>query len=955
MLPPAEDGSSLPYSIAQEAIRAKLFGEPARPHRVGRFHMLEKLGEGGMGVVYAAYDEQLDRKIALKFLSPQATLVDDNAQERMLREAQAMARLSHPNVVHVYDVGTHGEDVYLAMEFVHGTTLGSWLESGRRTPKEILEVFGQAGRGLAAAHAADLVHRDFKPSNVLLSLDGRALVTDFGSARGMGPADALDRAHLPTARLGTDATEDSSAALLAERLTRTGVILGTPVYMSPEQHEGRKADPRSDQFNFCVALHEALFGTRPFAGRTRRELHANIQRGRIKTIDARGTPGRAATVLKRGLAADPQKRFTDMDALLLALDRATGRKRRRFFASAGTSAVIAAGLAGWAVLASQQGSVCEAQGAAIDEVWNDARRAEIEKRFVGVDEDAAADARATLATLDAYADEWRETSAAACRDTLELERYSTTVLDRRASCLERRRLEFSSLGAIFLRSDPALVRRAAATAQRLIPASECNNVATIDSDLTPPQLQLAAQVDAVRGELSQANAFELAGLYEEGLSRAQQAYQNAEALQYEPLLAEALSSAGWLHYRVGDHSTAEAYLNAAVDLAESTRHDLASADAWDRLLLIARETTDPTDLAVAESTYRRTKAAIQRLRSNASERTARAHASMAFIYKASSHFDKASHLAETSLGLLQASDHAHSPGIVHSTALLGDIYAQQGRWSESLRLYDTALRQAETVLGPRHPRFATLLVNAGLARADAGQFDAAAHAYAQAQAIYEDAPGNHDDLLAWIYAANAELALKQHRPTAARRFATHSRDIYDRTRDQDDVYRADPIVLLARAEYALGNFQASLQYAEEALVIQGPTTDRPHITDHAANNLAWVGRSLAALGAHDQAVERYETAIAAFTEHFPRPDQHPRFLDVLMARGASYLALGKIEFARSDFDRAVAGSSAMGDTDRLARARQGRSRTLPEFSRHRARPHSDWSQITAEIVGKFPE
>jgi serine/threonine protein kinase len=226
---------------------------------LGRFVVLDVLGVGGMGVVYAAYDPDLDRKVALKRLRPQASAhqTDADARDRLLREAQAMARLSHANVVRVYEVVREGDEAYIAMEYVAGETLGAWSRAAPRTPDEILSVFTAAGRGLAAAHAVDVVHRDFKPDNVLVDSDGRVCVGDFGLARQLGES-------APASEGATDVANGRRA--LEVTITRTGTVVGTPAYMAPEQHTGSATDARTDQFGFCVALYEALYGERPFGG-----------------------------------------------------------------------------------------------------------------------------------------------------------------------------------------------------------------------------------------------------------------------------------------------------------------------------------------------------------------------------------------------------------------------------------------------------------------------------------------------------------------------------------------------------------------------------------------------------------------------------------------------------------------------------------------------------------------
>ncbi|HTM19879.1 MAG TPA: protein kinase, partial [Kofleriaceae bacterium] len=257
--------------------------------KVDRFSILGRLGHGGMGVVFSAYDPRLDRKVALKLLrsSDDSKLTPEEAQARLLREAQALAQQSHPNVIAVYDVGTYKSEVYIAMELVEGKTLGQWLRAYQRSHREILDKFVQAGKALAAAHGSGLVHRDFKPENVLVGDDDRVRVMDFGLARSLFydiPEESLD----PMFRIAVDGVSE-----LNRDLTATGAVLGTPRYMAPEQFLGRLADARSDQFSFCVALWEALYGERPFPGVTAGELAAAVRTGRLREppdISDRGVP-----------------------------------------------------------------------------------------------------------------------------------------------------------------------------------------------------------------------------------------------------------------------------------------------------------------------------------------------------------------------------------------------------------------------------------------------------------------------------------------------------------------------------------------------------------------------------------------------------------------------------------------------------------------------------------------
>jgi len=289
-------------------VRAGLFHEPATPPRVGRYELLRCVGRGGMGIVYAARDVELGREVAIKLLRPELSgAVEDR---RLTAEAQALARLSHPNVIAVFDVGTFEGQRFIAMEYVPGQDLRRWLDAPR-TLADVLRVFTAAGRGLHAAHAVGLVHRDFKPDNVLVGDDGRPRVLDFGLAR---PPDDPGAPALPPAL--PPAADPRSTVLTVD-----GQLVGTPAYMAPEQHLGEPADARSDQFSFGVSLYHAVYGVRPFAGDDPRALALSIVRGRVRPATPRyPVPEWLERVLERTLAVDPAQRFASMETLLTVLE-----------------------------------------------------------------------------------------------------------------------------------------------------------------------------------------------------------------------------------------------------------------------------------------------------------------------------------------------------------------------------------------------------------------------------------------------------------------------------------------------------------------------------------------------------------------------------------------------------------------------------------------------------------
>ncbi|MCA9693719.1 MAG: serine/threonine protein kinase, partial [Myxococcales bacterium] len=342
-----DDALAGTLAAAPTTLRASASDAPlARGEVIGRYVVLDLVGAGGMGVVYAGYDPELDRKVALKLLrapppSAAASPSASGSRRRLVREAQALAKLAHPNVVAIHDVGEHDGSVWLAMEFVAGVTLAAWLRARPRSWPEVLEVLIPAGRGLAAAHEAQLLHRDFKPENIMVGDDGRVRVMDLGLARVTGDE---PRAPPPAQDVALDGVAE---ALLPTLLTHGGALIGTPAYMAPEQLQGREVDVRADVFAFCVTLWEALHGVRPFAGETLAALTARVLAGEVSPPPSgRAAPAWLRRVCLRGLALEPGRRWSSMAAALAALDRGRRRARAtRWIASIAALALAGAGLA----------------------------------------------------------------------------------------------------------------------------------------------------------------------------------------------------------------------------------------------------------------------------------------------------------------------------------------------------------------------------------------------------------------------------------------------------------------------------------------------------------------------------------------------------------------------------------------------------------------------------------
>ncbi|MCA9663420.1 MAG: serine/threonine protein kinase, partial [Myxococcales bacterium] len=406
-----------------------LEGDEAPP-TIGRYPILRRLGAGGMGVVYAAYDEVLDRKVAIKVLRPSVIDVDGRRRDRLLREAQAMARITHPNVVTVHDVGTTGDQIFVAMEFVAGATVQEWLAAEERPWQEIVAVFRQAADGLAALHDAGLVHRDVKPSNMILGEDGRLRVLDLGLV-GTEPRELGDTLE--------SGGVSSSVNRLDVPLTITGERVGTPAYMSREQFLGLPLTPASDIFALSIALYEALHGVHPFMAASYAELQGNVLYGRVREpVDPSAIPGWLHALVVSGLAIDPADRPPTMQAYGAAL-AGPRRKHRRWLGTLGIAAVATFG--GVAITWSQSAPselTCDGGEVLIQTVWGPERAEAIRRAMVATGRPYADDlADRVRETLTTYSARWADAHRRACREYSRGD-HSDALYDARIACLDRR-------------------------------------------------------------------------------------------------------------------------------------------------------------------------------------------------------------------------------------------------------------------------------------------------------------------------------------------------------------------------------------------------------------------------------------------------------------------------------------------------------------------------------------
>jgi tetratricopeptide (TPR) repeat protein/tRNA A-37 threonylcarbamoyl transferase component Bud32 len=670
---------------------------PARS--VGRFVVLDVLGQGAMGLVLAAYDPDLDRKVAVKLLRPDAYDASSrDGRERMLREARALAKLSHPNVITIHEVGTVDDRVFLAMEFAPGGTLRSWLSAEKRPWREVLVKLMQAGRGLAAAHDAGLVHRDFKPANVLIAQNGEARVADFGlvSGHAMRGATSLDGAPL--------ASRDDIA------LTHSGALVGTPAYMAPEQHAGDEVGPAADQFAFCVSAWDAIHGAPPFEGATLGTLGDNVRANRVLEPPA-GTdvPVWVRSVLRRGLSVKPADRWPTMHALVdeLARDPEVARRRRvRTAITAGLAMVFVAGTTAFALTrtnAPATGPTCDAMDRDLAGVWDPARASAVRDAFAKTTSIRARDA-ATRVTgaLDAYTRDWVRARETACEATHVHGDQSSELLDLRVACLDRALLDVDALVDRFIDSPtPGVVDKSLAATLRLPALAACEDTDAMRAVVAPPADSVTrARVAEVRSAIAAAKSLGEVGQAKVGRERAIAAAADAVQIGYAPLISEALAGRARLEQLTGDFDAAEASYRISLDAAADAHDDRTVAIMWGRLLqLIAEPQHRPVEalhlVPALETAIRR----VGRSRDVVSAQ----QATIARVLVANGKFVEGKKMLDTSLAMRSELFGPQSFEVAQELGAIGNVLQDLGKQDESIAYLERALAIYEKTFGPEHP------------------------------------------------------------------------------------------------------------------------------------------------------------------------------------------------------------------------------------------------------------
>jgi len=842
-LPSWPEGTlGLDGDVVRASVRAKLFA-PETPSKIARFTVLRLLGSGGMGVVYVAHDQELDRQLAIKFLRSGVQEWDTRGEARLVREAQAMARLSHPNVVQVYEVGNHEGQVFLAMELVHGTNLREWLRTEDRPWQDVLAKLLQAGRGLAAAHRAGIVHRDFKPENVLLDDDGRVLVGDFGTARGARAEHNDDDA--PTTDRSPSAERSSGS--LHMTLTATGVALGTPAYMSPEQHLGLETDARSDQFGFCVALYEGFYGVRPFVASGRADLVTQAMERKYRVpVKQPKLPTRIRNAILRGLSGSPDERFHDMDALLRELTLEPKKKLWRMAMAGGAIGAMAVSASVFALA----DVPCDATTLGVGELWNDEQRRVVRHAIVQTELPFASLAAANVIdALDGYAAGLSAGRVDACRATAVDHVQSEQLLDARMRCLDRRSRSFRALVGTLTEGGNDAAIHAAEAVTKLPELESCSNLERLSQNVHLAAADPASEAD-VSARLAESAALEYSGKFQDAAEMARAALRDARATGHVPTIAEALFRLGSTQMALDDKAASTSF-GEALSLAEEAEHDELVADVWvARLDLGARSLMPAVE---AREAIDRATAWAKRLGDNERKR-ARVLQARGRLLHVLGDLRAAEVDHRDALEIRERIDGPDSLQAAESSSDLAVVLSAAGHHQAALELYERAFGVRKRLLGDGHPLVGNALVNLGAELRDLRRLDEGRVKLQTAVELFERTLGvgtavAHARLVLGALEATAGRfdAARSHFETAAEIFRTksHAHHVWAST------YLAR--VLLDQKDYA-----AALPMFRECLALseRNSGTDNPM----SGSILTYIGDTLLGLERLDEARGEYEHA-----------------------------------------------------------------------------------------------
>ncbi|MEM9461963.1 MAG: serine/threonine-protein kinase [Myxococcota bacterium] len=807
-------------------------GSSAPFEQIGRFQVQGVLGSGGMGTVLRAYDDTLGRTVALKLLHHRH---DARREQRLLREAQALARLSHPNVVQVYEMGMVEDQLFIAMELVPGQTLRRWQHQDRSW-RERLNAYIQAGRGLAAAHAVGLIHRDFKADNCIVGEDGRVRVLDFGLARGYRPADDDETARSNL----SEVTHSGGHDLGLRPLTRSGTVLGTMVYLPLQQLKGLPASAQTDQYSFCVSLYEGLYGVHPFVEHSMGDLMASLEQSDLRPVP-RGCPipRRVRQILLRGLSQDPNERWPSMEILLSELERVL--KPRRWWVTATVGSLVAAlGVTG-ALLQHSTETLCDAPEAGLLGAWGSTDREAVRAAILSSGHpDASHLVDSVEHHLDLYTRAWVQMAEQSCRATFVEHQQSQNLFDRRMRCLQRRRNRLrSTLDSLREAQNSQQVAERMILPFMLPRLEPCADVDALMAAQPPPSDPiLRSRLAQLREQIDHANTLRESGQLARGLDVATALVEQARSLDYPPALAEALECLG--HLQANDGSTADALdtLDEAIEVAAHARADDVAARAW-ALMIFALQDQDELDQGL--TLERAVRAAVLR----SGDETARGwmlnnlgalHGQRGDLSRARDYLRRALDFKRRTLG-----DEHVEVGIAWFN--LGHAQVTHGSGDEAMEAFQQAREIFELTVGPSHPFVGFVATGSGKLHAAQGRTSEAIEHHLHALSIRLAAFGPEHPQVARSLRYLGESERDGNRPEDARMHLQRALDMGQRLFDPNDFEIARTLTALALLELSVDRPQAARPYAERAVAITGAGQASP---EDRAQSLFALARSVGA-------------------------------------------------------------------------------------------------------------
>jgi tetratricopeptide (TPR) repeat protein/tRNA A-37 threonylcarbamoyl transferase component Bud32 len=878
----------------------------------GTYRVEEAIGAGGMGVVYRARDIKLDRPVALKLRARW----NQSDTGRVLREAMAMARLSHPNVVAVHEIVNYRDHIVIAMELVDGGTLGTWRADGPRSPREVLELCCRAGDGLAAAHRAGLVHRDFKPDNILIGKDGRVRVADFGLARSVTASE--------------EQVAPAQLAAMGEMYTATGAHVGTPAYMAPEQLGGT-VDARADQFAFCVVVWEAIAGERPFVAATASRFLADVKRG--PTREPSRVPRWLRRVLSRGLALDPATRYPSIEALLADLRRGPVW-RRRGLAAAGLVGVAGI-LLGVRWLAAPP--PCAGATEKLAGVWDAERKQAVRQAFVSTGKAYAADVYGAVArALDAYTQGWVDMRGQACEATAVRHEQSEVLLDRRMACLDGRLRDVQALTSLYAQGpDEDVLREAARAALSLPDLAGCADAAALSAAAPPPaDAAMRTRVDAVRARLAHAEALYGTGKRKEAEAIARATVDEAHRIGYVPLEAQAVYLLGRIQSLFGDEQ-AEDTLYQATRLAAEAKDDPRAAESWLSLLPVVAKRKP----AEAGTVTRFAEAAVARA-GGGSDLRARFLSSVGAVLHHQGKYTESRDRFVEALALYEKLRGADDVALAPTLSGLANALDMLRQFEQAQKYHERALALERRAYGARDVEVAAALHAYGSSFAVQGKYAEARDRFVEEIAILEELFGpDHPTLVSALTNLGAALkGLKQlpEAETALRRAVA----LGERAYGPDDPRTAKALGNLGTVLQDQGKFADAAPLFMRVVAVQeralGP--DHPDVAVNAFN----LGFGLEKLGRPAEARPHFERALAVFEKvHGPESPLAAmavyNLAEVLLAVADHRTALARYQQALVAFEKLEPGDAEIaGIHDRVARCYLGLrvpDRALAELDR----------------------